>query len=661
MAGFYWKLLTTQYTWVDQPDMVYQVLPWIQVQAAAWHRGEFPLWDPYVWGGQPLAGQVQPGAAYPLNWILFLLPLDSAGQFQIKWMNPYFVFTHVLAAWFAYWLCRDLKRTVPASILGGAAFSLSGVVGTLGWPQMLNGAIWLPLILLFFLRVARGEPHPVANAALSGTFLGVALLAGHHQIPAFAIFAMAILWAAELWRRRRHAAMPALAFGVCALLTGALQILPAIETGMRSIRWVGSRNPVFWGQHVPYTVHDKFSLPPSGLLGLVIADPARPESFAGLALFVLAILGVAVAGHAPRILFVAGIVLALGSWSVFHGIAYLAFPLLEKARTPATAIVLSQIAIAILAAHGLDSLRERIPSPKWIMLLAACGIAPWLAAAVLSRATTVQGLDQLAVFALASACMAVILRSRRALAVAPLAVVLFELGTVIGNFTHREDNTRFIGELTRNADLVEFLRRQPDFVRLEVDTDALPANLGDWYGIDTFRAYLGGMTSNVAAYENDRLAGGTRAVREFSLTHYAARKPSREGQELVYQGKSGVNIYRNPEALRWARIEREQPCESGDSAKVVERSWTRVSIQASARCPGTLVISQTWFPGWTATVDGHSVPVREMHAALQGVALEPGEHRVELRYRPMSIYLGAVGSLLGLAAAAFAARLIRSK
>lgn len=30
VSGFYWKLLTRQYTWMDQPDMAHQVLPWYQ-------------------------------------------------------------------------------------------------------------------------------------------------------------------------------------------------------------------------------------------------------------------------------------------------------------------------------------------------------------------------------------------------------------------------------------------------------------------------------------------------------------------------------------------------------------------------------------------------------------------------------------------------------
>src|SRR5712664_1283094 len=77
-AGIFWKLtLTNQYTWLDEPDFVNQVLPWYQFEAGEWHQGRFPLWDPYHWGGQSLIGQGQPGAAYAPNWILFLLPLRN--------------------------------------------------------------------------------------------------------------------------------------------------------------------------------------------------------------------------------------------------------------------------------------------------------------------------------------------------------------------------------------------------------------------------------------------------------------------------------------------------------------------------------------------------------------------------------------------------------
>ena len=68
MAGYYWKLtLTSQFEWMTGNDLAEQVLPWFHIQAQEWHAGRFPLWDPYLWTGQPLFGQAQPGAAGALR------------------------------------------------------------------------------------------------------------------------------------------------------------------------------------------------------------------------------------------------------------------------------------------------------------------------------------------------------------------------------------------------------------------------------------------------------------------------------------------------------------------------------------------------------------------------------------------------------------------
>src|SRR4026207_1920516 len=62
-VGIYWKLVLSggQYTWLNSPDLSTQVLPWFEFQAREWNRGQFPLWDPYNWGGQSLAGPSRPG------------------------------------------------------------------------------------------------------------------------------------------------------------------------------------------------------------------------------------------------------------------------------------------------------------------------------------------------------------------------------------------------------------------------------------------------------------------------------------------------------------------------------------------------------------------------------------------------------------------------
>src|SRR5258706_642458 len=238
---FFWKqLLTNQYTWLDSPDAANQVLPWFQFQAGEWHQGRFPLWDPYVWGGQPLVGQAQPGAVYPPNWLLFLAPLRN-GWMRQSFLHWYFVLIHFQAALFCYWLCRDLKRSHAASLLSGLAFGLGGFVGTNNWPQMLNGAVWAPLVLLFFLRAMRGE-RPVASAAWSGAFLGIAFLSGHHQIPTFIGLAMAGAWLYYLTQDRRRWKL-LVVFGAFLTLVSAFQVLPASEDRRLSSPWLGAEEP----------------------------------------------------------------------------------------------------------------------------------------------------------------------------------------------------------------------------------------------------------------------------------------------------------------------------------------------------------------------------------------------------------------------------------
>jgi hypothetical protein len=174
VALFYWRLtLTDQYEWMWSPDTAGQVLPWFQTQALQWHRYGFPMWDQYLWNGQPLFGQAQPGAAYPLNWLLFWMPLDAEGHIRPLALAWYYVAIHLMAAAFCYRLCRDLGRSIAASICGAMIFAFAGYVGRTDWPQMLDAAVWMPLVFLYQLRAGAGK-RPLANGALAGLFLGMA-------------------------------------------------------------------------------------------------------------------------------------------------------------------------------------------------------------------------------------------------------------------------------------------------------------------------------------------------------------------------------------------------------------------------------------------------------------------------------------------------------
>ncbi len=713
LTGFYWKItLTRQFDWVWGPDLAEQVLPWFDVQAREWHAHRFPLWDPAMWAGQPLVGQAQPGAVYPLNWLLFLMPLHR-GHISMDALAWYFVVIRFMAALFCYWLCRDLGCSRAASFIGGLAFALSGILGTTGWPQMANGMVWIPLVFLFLLRAARGR-SVLANGALSGAFLGISFLSGHHQAPTFTAVAFLGVWLYLIFRRGprpdvqmvRAAALALLFVGLC----GAMQILPAMEYGRLAKRWAGASDALAWNQPVPYYVHAQYDLKPFSLLGTVFPGVKRHyDPYVGVVALALAILGIATFWRESRARIVGAvglgaIVYALGANSVFHGFLYAVVPGLEKARSPSAAVVLFAFGIAVLAAFGFDRLSSPEPSPwpRRIMLgaLGFGGVTIVIVQAVLFshelKFPTDDRVILTAFIALGLAALFYCCRRQslsRGAANALLAMLLLlELGNNSGyDIVHRTDQGRemWLNHLRSNGDIAEFLKRQPGHQRIDVAGDAFAQNWGAWNGLETRMGWLASVTRNVL--ESEFFSDRGRMIYGVAYTIAAGPPPPDAGRE-VFTGASGMKVYQRDDAFprAWAvhnlvRVPSQgagnvmigerlhefrnmavmetappklEACESGH-VRLIEHLPARVAIEAEMNCTGMVVLSDTYFPGWRALVDGQSTPIHEVNGAFRGVVVPRGKHVITMRYRPMSLALGALLTLLGVAGAVVAA--VRSR
>jgi hypothetical protein len=81
-------------------------------------------------------------------------------------------------------------------------------------------------------------------------------------------------------------------------------------------------------------------------------------------------------------------------------------------------------------------------------------------------------------------------------------------------------------------------------------------------------------------------------------------------------------------------------------ARLLRYDSNRVTISAVLPQPGYLVLAQTFYPGWRASVDGLPAQVLRANHAFYAVRLEAGEHQVEFTYRPLSFYLGLAASSL---------------
>ena len=68
--------------------------------------------------------------------------------------------------------------------------------------------------------------------------------------------------------------------------------------------------------------------------------------------------------------------------------------------------------------------------------------------------------------------------------------------------------------------------------------------------------------------------------------------------------------------------------------------WNSVELEASANRESLLVLTDTWFPGWTATVNGKEVPIYRANSYFRAVPLSPGLNRVKFVYRPWQFTAG---------------------
>jgi hypothetical protein len=75
-------------------------------------------------------------------------------------------------------------------------------------------------------------------------------------------------------------------------------------------------------------------------------------------------------------------------------------------------------------------------------------------------------------------------------------------------------------------------------------------------------------------------------------------------------------------------------------ATIQYESPTRASLAADLRGDGIVVVSDLWDPGWRAELDGTACPIHRVDAALRGLRVPSGSHKIELIYDPSSVRLG---------------------
>jgi Bacterial membrane protein YfhO len=728
-----------------------QFYPWRQLAVEQLQAGHWPLWNPYLGAGTPLAANMQTAAFYPLNALFLLMPVERAFGWELA--------VHVaLAGLFAYYLGRTLGLGRFGALVTGLTYGLGGyLVAHWVFPSMVYAITWLPLLLAFaekMVTTANVGACPYRFTGLLAAAIGLQLLAGHAQTSFYSLLIVAafVLWRAIQQRgsgivRRAWPVFMAVLWG---LALAAIQLVPTAELTAHSQR-AGTLTDLQFANELSFWPWRLISLAAPDFFG----NPARGEYWARgtyweEAVFVgvlpLLLAGLAFARWRRRALVpffgalsLLAILLALGSHTPIYPLLFRYVPGFGLFQAPARLMIGFALGMAVLAGVGAQMTGDGRITPRLrlalrLAVLAGLGMAAGGTLAVVAvpgiPRSFSTGMIRLGVtLALAGGLLlarpagggqAGSVRSRlkleqwQAMVAALIAVDLVAFGWGLAPGT---DPAVYRAPVAAE----EFLRSQPTG-RLAVVSPYAQKVYEQYVSLRSFGsadpAYLQGLResllpdlnsvshlSGVGNYDPltirlyrdlwDRIAANrdgpaervTKGESRSALNLLGAQYlVSDDNLPLPVIYDAGPYIYRNDAALpaafvvfRARVIEDEQkrleillspdfdpraelllsrtpdtPMPQEGAAQVQgaqpEPSVTRtgpgeVLVRVDMAQPGYLVLTDTLYPGWRATVDGRLAEIVPADHAFRAVGLSAGAHTIVFSYTPASFRLGAWISL----------------
>lgn len=673
-------------------DGTSQVYPWKIFWRDELTAGRPPLWNPFVFSGTPAFAEPQIQTFYHGNALWLVMPPETASKLTLL--------LHVMLA---SGLMFGLARAAGASPAGGAVAALAFGLHTQlasyamsGWVQMIAPMAWAPGVLWALLRACEGTQWRRAAAA-GGVLLGIQILSGHPEWVRYTLAAMTVVVLASRASTLAIRSRAALVMVLLGVLVGAPQLLPTIEAASRSSR--GERamvdGPQLHGAGMPVASLPTLLVPrifgpwdlDISVDGLVHkAQNARVgfgESLVYVGILPLILAGVAVGRKVPgsrpwAAVGLTGLALALNDVTHLQCLFDRVFPPDAMFRSPARFTFLANLALAVLAGLGVTSL-ERAGSSRRLMrvcftiaaLCALAGLAGLALRGVIVDATLARIAIPAALLERVAGGVTAETFGWWAVGRASLHLVLSAALLLMGAFAavwfaRRPDRTR--GAVLILAIALDLAVMAWPFLTSVVDVDRLYARdmqvlapLGGVQGA-RFDAAAGALDAgpNAGILARVSALGGydTFHLREQDRILMAAER------RVENLGALGVTHRVSADGLITAvdsALGRAfwMPVSSTlEDAAAVARPATigrdqpgRLDVVVDAPVAGTLVVAQTFYPGWKASVNGAAVDVTPAFDMLQAIDVPAGTSHVTLTFVPTIVRWSLGFCVLGLASA----------
>lgn len=204
-------------------DVIRQLYPWKILAIDQLKNGQIPLWNPYNFSGSPLLANNQSAVLNPFNVLFFILSPS------IAW-SAFIIIQPFLASLFMYWYLRYIKLPLEQSLFGGIAYGFSLFMSTfLEYGNIGHTIMWLPFVLFLAERVGT-KSKPIFDFAFP-IVIAIIIFSGHLQL-AFGILAFLIFYIFFVVKNSKRI-WTLFFLGIC---LSAIQLLPTFELIVFSAR-----------------------------------------------------------------------------------------------------------------------------------------------------------------------------------------------------------------------------------------------------------------------------------------------------------------------------------------------------------------------------------------------------------------------------------------
>lgn len=633
-------------------------------------EGSWPLWNPKILAGIPLLANFQSAPFSPTFFLYFLFSKPIAWSLQV-------ILAHILAAFFLYLLLRRWQVSKWGSILGGIIFAFSGY--NLIWSQW-NGhvltAAFIPLIL-FLEDMWLKEKKYLAGISIAVVF-SFQIFSGYPQTIIYSLLAAGLYFLVRIWGEKEKILKTIflIIFFVLGLSLAAPQLLPGKELFSLS-QWQSESHPYEWA-FLPWKKTITFIAP--DFFGNHATnnywgpqDYTSNTGFVGVVAVILSLFSLRLLSRKRKEVFFAAVLLVVSliiSYPTFISTFLWKFNLLGMRSSSAhRALILFNLAVALLAGFGYDLLQSKFKSKYKILiiipfiLLMGFGLYAFKIYSIVGLRNLV-----LPISVLISSSYILLLKPKFKLALILFCIIeLFYFGWKFTPFSTRN----FVFPKTP---VLEFLTGREKPFRF-IGSKVIPVNLAMPYGIETIEGYETMRPMRVSQLiasinHNSSLANPagrygiidniTSPLLDLVNTKYYLSLKKNLGMfdsnrfKVVFEDKS-VAVLESLTALPRAFTVEKWEVEK-DAVKILDKLLNpkfpfreKIILEED---PGNIkamyFISDAYYPGWKAYANGKEVKIYRANYAFRAVPVLSSDTEVIFKYEPKSFYDGLKISVLSL-------------